>query len=217
MRRVAKVFLACLVAAGCAQARGPLSTPVQEEAGAAFVYLSPFPPEASRLSFRFQEISVLREDGAAVPLPLLLHDDAGAEPGRERRLAGGDLPPGRYSALAIRVTAPPLPGGEGPGDLPPIDFHEIIALIALYRPGPMNMLDDYVQRRHRLAARYDELLAGLPVTIRILRGILKVEPGGRLWLGDCVVGDSVEGVVTLENTGGAPLSLQVAGAFRRCF
>ena len=47
---------------------------------------------------------MLREDGAAVPLPLLLHDGAGAEPGRERRLAGGDLPPGRYSALAIRVT-----------------------------------------------------------------------------------------------------------------
>ena len=27
-------------------------------------------------------------------------------------------------------------------------LEEIIALIALYRPGPMNMLDDYVQRKH---------------------------------------------------------------------
>lgn len=59
-------------------------------------------------------------------------------------------------------------------------------------------------------ARDGAALASLPVTIRILRAILKVEPKGRLWLGDCVVGDSVEGIVTLENAGGAPLSFQVA-------
>ncbi|MEM7394224.1 MAG: DNA polymerase III subunit alpha, partial [Verrucomicrobiota bacterium] len=29
-----------------------------------------------------------------------------------------------------------------------VKFEEIIAMIALYRPGPMNMLDDYVNRKH---------------------------------------------------------------------
>jgi len=113
------VFLACLVASGCAQARGPLTTPVQEEAGAVFIYLSPFPREAARLAFRLQDVSAVQEDGAAVPLPLLLHDAVGAEPNRERRLAGGDLPPGRYSALAIRVTAASFRGEEGPAALLP--------------------------------------------------------------------------------------------------
>jgi len=48
------------------------------------------------------------------------------------------------------------------------------------------------------------------VKINILRAVLSVEPAGRLWLGECVVGDDVEGVVTFENKGGAPLSFRVA-------
>lgn len=54
------------------------------------------------------------------------------------------------------------------------------------------------------------VLASVPVTIRVLRAILRVEPKGRLWLGDCAAGDSAEGVLTIENAGGAPVSFQVA-------
>lgn len=59
-------------------------------------------------------------------------------------------------------------------------------------------------------ARDGRSMAQLRLTIRILRGILKVEPPGRLWLGDCTVGDTAEGVVTIENAGGAAVSFQVA-------
>ncbi len=38
-------------------------------------------------------------------------------------------------------------------------FEDLIAMIALYRPGPMNMLDDYVNRKHgKIKIRYDHKL-----------------------------------------------------------
>ncbi len=38
-------------------------------------------------------------------------------------------------------------------------FEEIVALVALFRPGPMHMLDDYVQRKHGLTPiKYDHAL-----------------------------------------------------------
>lgn len=38
-------------------------------------------------------------------------------------------------------------------------FEEIIAMIALFRPGPMNMLDDYVNRKHgKVKIKYDHPL-----------------------------------------------------------
>ncbi|NKB24453.1 MAG: DNA polymerase III subunit alpha [Kiritimatiellae bacterium] len=38
-------------------------------------------------------------------------------------------------------------------------FEEIIAMIALFRPGPMNMLDDYVNRKHgKVKIKYDHSL-----------------------------------------------------------
>ncbi|MDH7499134.1 MAG: DNA polymerase III subunit alpha [candidate division NC10 bacterium] len=40
--------------------------------------------------------------------------------------------------------------------LKPGRMEDIIALVALYRPGPMNMIDDFIQRRHgRVKVRYD--------------------------------------------------------------
>lgn len=40
-----------------------------------------------------------------------------------------------------------------------VKFEEIIAMIALFRPGPMNMLDDYVKRKHgKIAIQYDHPL-----------------------------------------------------------
>lgn len=39
------------------------------------------------------------------------------------------------------------------------EFKDIIALLALYRPGPMHMVDDYVERKHgRVPIRYDHPL-----------------------------------------------------------
>ena len=40
--------------------------------------------------------------------------------------------------------------------LKPGRMEDIIALVALYRPGPMNMIDDFIQRRHgKVKVRYD--------------------------------------------------------------
>ena len=31
---------------------------------------------------------------------------------------------------------------------PPTRFEDIIALVALYRPGPMELIPDYIERKH---------------------------------------------------------------------
>ncbi len=97
---VMPVFL--LLISSC-QVRPAAVKPVLDTDGELFVYLSPLPPEADRLSFRLEGISALREDGGAVPLTLHLEKVNGEEAARERVLASGALPPGRYAGLLVKV------------------------------------------------------------------------------------------------------------------
>ncbi len=76
-------------------------------------------------------------------------------------------------------------------------FEDVIALIALFRPGPMNMLEDYVERKHgKISIHYDHAL---------LEPILKDTYGVMLYQ---------EQVMQILNAVGG-FSLSKADSFRR--
>ncbi len=101
-----------LLLAGC-QARQGMLRPVLESEGGLYVYLAPLPQEAARLSYRIESLSARREDGALFPLAVRLRKVNLREAGRERFLAFGALPPGRYSGLSFRVRDAFLKGEDG--------------------------------------------------------------------------------------------------------
>jgi YVTN family beta-propeller protein len=120
LRVVWTALLVSLVASpGALRAAAPRPAPVLQDEGALHLYLLPLPREASRLSFRFESLQAVREDGARLPLTLLLTEAGGAPAARDRRLAAQPLPPGRYTGLRIGVGAAALAGGQGPAALRP--------------------------------------------------------------------------------------------------
>lgn len=153
------------------------------------------------------------ERGGVLAPPVEVSVEAGGRAGIEMRAFFTERPGLLKGAVGretdfVLVGQPRFGAIEEVRQLPRIGDRDTATAVYRHKAEAGGLLDD--ARFEVRDARDGAVLATLPVTIRILRGILKVEPGGRLWLGDCVVGDSVEGVVTLENTGGAPLSLQVA-------
>lgn len=108
------VLGAMLLLSSC-QATAVLRRQPLEREGEVYVYISPFPQEAARLKFSLEAVSVLREDGATHPLRLVHPEIRGDEMQRERLLASGILPPGRYTDLVLRVKKASLKqeGGEG--------------------------------------------------------------------------------------------------------
>ncbi len=101
-----------LLISGCAAGSATVK-PVLDTDGELFVYLSPLPPDADRLSFRVDAVSALREDGGAVPLTLHLAAVNTTEAARERFLASGPLPPGRYAGLLVKAGAATLKREDG--------------------------------------------------------------------------------------------------------
>jgi YVTN family beta-propeller protein len=117
MRRAA-LLAATVAVLGCAaRAHGPRVLPALAQEGEIFVYLQPFPEEASRLALSLEAVSAARNDGTEVPLELLLPEIAGASATRQRLLASGRVPPGRYTALVMRFRRATLTRDEGPADL----------------------------------------------------------------------------------------------------
>jgi len=55
--------------------------------------------------------------------------------------------------------------------LQPDGFDDLVALVALYRPGPMNMLDDFVERKHG-RTRIDYLHPALENTLKPTYGVI---------------------------------------------
>ncbi len=108
--------VAAALLAGC-QAKPLLLRPTLEEEGAVYLYVRPFPPEAGRLSFSLEGVDALREDGSAVPLTLRMKDMAAAGLRRERLLAAGVLPPGRYEGFRVRAGKAALKGEAGQASL----------------------------------------------------------------------------------------------------
>ena len=112
------VLSALLVAAGLAATADPGKGPSRHE-GEVAVYLEPFPSDAGRLEFRFDQLFAVKEDGTELPLTRSLTEAAGEGVSRSRLLATGALPPGQYEGLVIRVSVPTLEGAEGPVKLTP--------------------------------------------------------------------------------------------------
>jgi YVTN family beta-propeller protein len=110
-------FIVATLALGCAaRPHAPASLAPLDDEGSIHVYLQPFPEDAARLALSFASIAVARADGTEVPLEVAL-PEAGGSPARQRLLASGRLPPGRYGAVVLRLRRATLAGDEGPVDL----------------------------------------------------------------------------------------------------
>lgn len=162
-----------LLISGC-QASPARVKPVLDTDGELFVYLSPLPPDADRLSFRLEGLSALREDGGTVPLSLHLETVNRTEVDRERFLASGPLPPGRYAGLLVKVREASLKGEEGKA-----------ALLVPEEPVRAGILFSVARKRGTvvsLALRYAESVATgfqfLPAFDAAVRGKLPVGLNG---------------------------------------
>lgn len=94
---------------GCT-AGGLLTRPPLEEQGAAYLYLKPLSPESERLTFSLHGISAVKESGEETPLTLNLQEISVRSVSRERLLAFGELPPGRYRGLSFKARKASLAG-----------------------------------------------------------------------------------------------------------
>ncbi|MFN7965074.1 MAG: beta-propeller fold lactonase family protein [Acidobacteriota bacterium] len=104
MTRLAILVLgiACAGWIGCAGVRAPSTSLVLEDEGALSLYLAPLPPEATRSALRFSRIAAKRDDGTMQPLTLTTL--VGSSPAsRERLVASGSLPQGRYVGLEVAI------------------------------------------------------------------------------------------------------------------
>jgi len=101
-----------LFVAGCT-AQSISSKPVLDTEGELFVYLSPIPQEADRLTFRLVGAAALREDGSAFPLSLSIQTINRGDVSRERLLASGPVPPGHYKGISLQVKSASLKGEDG--------------------------------------------------------------------------------------------------------
>ena len=117
MRKSAVLFLLLLTAPACSVMRPAATAPIDPDRAAVYVFLLPLPPDTARLAIRFGEIAAVREEGSTVPLRLLIDEAGGPASSRERRLAAGALPPGRYAGLAVTLAAASVKGEQGAADL----------------------------------------------------------------------------------------------------
>lgn len=119
MRRLSWSLLIGLVGLVAAAVAIPSSSAsrASDRDGELWVYLLPFPSDASRLTFRFSEIRAVTADGTAVPLDLTGDGSPEQQSSRMHKLAGGGVPPGQYRGLEIRVADAVLMGEEGPANL----------------------------------------------------------------------------------------------------
>jgi YVTN family beta-propeller protein len=97
------IFIALLGAAAVAEATD----------GGVYLYLQPLPPEAARLSFTVASVSAVTASGSEFPLASGLKLVGSAEAGRQRLLASGRLPAGRYAGFLFKVTRAALKSERG--------------------------------------------------------------------------------------------------------
>ncbi len=88
------------VLAGCRTVPVQTMPPLEDE-GEVLIYLQPFPAEAVALRFTLSSISVLRDDGTEFPLELSITDYSGKSMARQRLIASGRLPAGRYTGVLV--------------------------------------------------------------------------------------------------------------------
>jgi YVTN family beta-propeller protein len=112
-RRTALITTALsLLLCGCA-ALPSMIKPALETEGEVFVYFQPFPQEAERLRFTADRLTAVRSDGAEFPLSLSLEELDIGTVRRQRLLASGRVPPGRYVGLSSTIKKAALTGDKG--------------------------------------------------------------------------------------------------------
>lgn|SRR5574341_453480 len=106
------VLIMLVITTGC-RSIALQTKPALEDEGEVFIYAGPFAQEADRLSFSLEGIAAMREDGAELPLALMVRDFSRSEMKRQRLIAAGRLPEGTYSGLLFKVKSASLKTDEG--------------------------------------------------------------------------------------------------------
>ncbi len=81
--------------------------------GGVYLYLQPLPADAARLTFAIASVSAVTTSGSEFPLTLSLKVVGPAEASRQRLLASGPLPEGRYSGFRFKVSRAALKSERG--------------------------------------------------------------------------------------------------------
>jgi len=112
--------LAAALTAGCQVATRTTKPPPLDagDEGAVYVYLEPVADDAARLHLTVGSLGLEGAGGTPVPLSVLLPDLPGKEPGRQRLLAAGRAPEGRYAGLVVGLRQASAEGSRGGVSLP---------------------------------------------------------------------------------------------------
>ncbi len=97
---------------GCAPLPSVVKPALQDE-GEVFVYLQPFPKDAEKLGFAVDRLSAVRSDGGEFPLAISVGEFSPGSVRRQRLLASGRVPPGRYVGLSLTIKKAALKGDTG--------------------------------------------------------------------------------------------------------
>jgi YVTN family beta-propeller protein len=112
-------FLLLLSLSGC-QTGASLLKPgadAEEETADIYLYTQAFPQEADRFRFSIDEIFAVRDDGMEFPLSLRMTEFGGSDMKRQRLIASGRMPEGRYTGFSFRVRNASREIEEGEADL----------------------------------------------------------------------------------------------------
>jgi YVTN family beta-propeller protein len=88
-----------------------------DEEGEVFVFLQPFPQEAEKLRFILIDATAVQQDGTEVPLSLRFTEFSAPNLTRQRLVASGILPPGKYRGLSFHAEKAMLLTDEGEASL----------------------------------------------------------------------------------------------------
>jgi YVTN family beta-propeller protein len=86
---------------------------LQENDGETYLYLHAFPQEAARISFELQSAAAVNAEGVEIPLTVRLSRLKGEQVNRQRLIASGALPPGKYRGFSFSVKDALLKGEDG--------------------------------------------------------------------------------------------------------
>ena len=81
--------------------------------GGVYLYLQPSPADTARLTFAIASVSAVASNGSEFPLGLSLQTVGPAESSRQRLLASGRLPEGRYTGFLFKFGRAALKGERG--------------------------------------------------------------------------------------------------------
>ncbi len=102
----------CLLVCGCAAIPSMIKPPLESE-GEIVVYFQPLPSDAKGLRFSADRLSAVRNDGVEFPLTLSIDEFSTNTAKRQRLLASGRVPPGRYVGLSATISKATLTGDQG--------------------------------------------------------------------------------------------------------